>query len=234
MHDAFSVPVYSGSSLPEGYQPAWRLRLSPSSPLPPWAPIRLFRLSYQCSLSVYFELTPPRTGFLRLSDSLSLPFHRPSVYSPELCQYLGGEDHANRRRCLLRSVEDPLKTLIPPTLPMNPNAELICPDQPSSTIEILRKLGSGDFGTVYVGRVGNVERALKVVRRLPLSSPFFLSCFPRLIIRICSSMMAGPIARSVAHTTSAERLKRSTAGFHLIEAPFRPSTYPFPKTPLVS
>ena len=50
---------------------------------------------------------------------------------------------------------------------MNPNAELICPDQPSSTIEILRELGSGDFGTVYVGRVGNVERALKVVRRQP-------------------------------------------------------------------
>jgi hypothetical protein len=180
-------------------------------------------LSYQCSLSVYFELTPPRTGFLRLSDSLSLPFHRPSVCSPELCQYLGGEDHANRRRCLLRSVEDLLKTLIPSTLPMNPNAELICPDQPSSTIEILRKLGSGDFGTVYVGRVGNVERALKVVRRLPLSSPFFLSCFPRLIIRICSSM------RSVAHTTSAERLKRSTAGFHLIEAPFPALHLPFPK-----
>jgi predicted Ser/Thr protein kinase len=50
---------------------------------------------------------------------------------------------------------------------MNPNAELICPDQPSNTIEILRELGSGDFGTVYVGRVDNVERALKVVRRLP-------------------------------------------------------------------
>jgi hypothetical protein len=88
MYDTFSVPVYSGSSLPEGYQSAWRLRLSPSSPLPTWTRIRLFRLSYQCSLSVYFELTPPRAGFLRLSGSVSLPFHRPSVYSPELCQYL--------------------------------------------------------------------------------------------------------------------------------------------------
>jgi WD40 repeat protein len=48
MYDAFSVPIYSGSSLPEGYQPAQRLRLSPSSPLPPGAPIRLFRLSYRC------------------------------------------------------------------------------------------------------------------------------------------------------------------------------------------
>ena len=47
-----------------------------------------------------------------VSDSFSLPFHRPSVYGPELCWYPGGEDHANRRRCLLGSAEDRLKVSV--------------------------------------------------------------------------------------------------------------------------
>ena len=34
-YDASSVPIYSESSLPEGYQPAWRLRLSRSTLLAP-------------------------------------------------------------------------------------------------------------------------------------------------------------------------------------------------------
>lgn len=37
-------------------------------------------------------------------------------------------------------------------------------------MKILRKLGSGKTGTVYVVRINNVERALKVVR-IPLSLP---------------------------------------------------------------
>ena len=103
---------------------------------------------------------------------------------------------------------------------MNPNAELICLNQFLSIIEILRELGRGDFNIVYVRRVGNVERALKVIRLLSLSSPFLLSYFPRLIIRICSSMIIRSIARSVAYITSTERLKRLTAEFHFIEALF--------------
>ena len=49
---------------------------------------------------------------LRLSVSLSILFHRPSVYGPEFCWYLGGEDHANRHYCLLRSVKDHLKASV--------------------------------------------------------------------------------------------------------------------------
>ncbi len=79
MHDAFSVPVYSGSSLPEGCQPAWRLRLSPSSPLPPWAGgwatlerMRFRDASWNNCIGVLKQPTKPRRPYCIHTSSTGL------------------------------------------------------------------------------------------------------------------------------------------------------------------
>lgn len=45
-----------------------------------------------------------RTSLFHLTDLLVLAHHLLGVYGPELCQYARGEDHADRRCCLLACV----------------------------------------------------------------------------------------------------------------------------------
>lgn len=75
-------------------------------------------------------------------------------------------------------------------------------------VEILRELGSGVCGTVYVARSGDLKYALKAVGVVPIcSAPALLTRIPC----IYSSIIATLFTQKIAHTGNAKELNRLSA-----------------------